>query len=528
MPPRVLLSSVFKPFSVDNIYSRADSKIELYHNQITKYQGVFSMRSFMDSFGLHAIANNIDVPATVLDFPTLPRFIREVKKGYDVIGIGGIMPNFQKIKKMAETVREISPGSTLVVGGFCATLPDIEKLLDVDHVCIGEGITFMRELLGLSPEFEYRNPDMGHADREVLGVPLRFIKYPHIVVGLGCSYGCDFCSPSHFFSRRHLKFFKNGQDLFNEMMRVKRRFKTDIVSFIGDDNFLLDRQRAEELRECVIASKEVFNIFLFGSADKVVEFGPERLAEMGTSLIWIGREGKFSSYAKNRNIDMKALVADLRSVGIKTILSSILLLEEHTRENIVDDMDEHLACNPVFSQFAHYSPVPGTPLYNRLENEGRILHHIPLEEWHAFRQPWFEHPEFSLVEAEKIQDQAYTRDFLELGPSTLRFIAAEFEGWQNLKDSAKPHIRQRAQSIADQMWKYQTIVLAIQRLAPTDHIQNMAAGVLADISRNFGPPRMIQKSIAAGFGISGRIRQWRTACFGDALQPPTRLVRYNQ
>ena len=87
MGPRVLLSSAFKPFGVDNVYSRYDSKCELYHNQLTKYQGVYSMRGNMSSMGLHAIANNIEVPTTVLDFPTLERFRQEVKKGYDVIGI---------------------------------------------------------------------------------------------------------------------------------------------------------------------------------------------------------------------------------------------------------------------------------------------------------------------------------------------------------------------------------------------------------------------------------------------------------
>ena len=44
MPPRVLLSSVFKPFGVDGIYGRKESKIELFHNQLTKAQGVFSLR----------------------------------------------------------------------------------------------------------------------------------------------------------------------------------------------------------------------------------------------------------------------------------------------------------------------------------------------------------------------------------------------------------------------------------------------------------------------------------------------------
>jgi len=191
MPRKVLLSSVFKPFAKDSIYGRADSKIELYHNQITKYQGIFSIRSHMNSFGLHAIANNIGAPATVLDFPTLERFRDELKKGYDIIGIGSIIPNFQKVKRMVEEARKISPRSTIVVGGFCATLPDIEKILDVDYVCVGEGISFMRGLLGEDPEFEFKNPRVFHEDREFLGVPIRGVRYPHIVVGLGCSYGCE-------------------------------------------------------------------------------------------------------------------------------------------------------------------------------------------------------------------------------------------------------------------------------------------------------------------------------------------------
>ena len=56
---RVLLSSVFKPFAVDDLYSRVDSKCELYHNQITKYQGVFSLRTNMLSFGPHAISRSL-------------------------------------------------------------------------------------------------------------------------------------------------------------------------------------------------------------------------------------------------------------------------------------------------------------------------------------------------------------------------------------------------------------------------------------------------------------------------------------
>ncbi|MDY6824441.1 MAG: hypothetical protein SWH68_11695 [Thermodesulfobacteriota bacterium] len=526
MKKRVLLSSVYKPFGVDRIDARRESKIELYHNQLTQHQGIYSMRSFMNSFGLHAIANNLDTPATVLDFPTLKRFEKEVAMGYDIIGIGAILPNFQKVKVMVEAARRISPGSTIVLGGFCASVPDIKKIMDVDYVCVGEGIGFMRKLLGQPESFEFRNPDVYHQDREILGVPIRFIRYPHIVVGLGCSYGCDFCSPSHFFGRRHLRFFCTGEALFKEMERVCKWFRTDTVSFIGDDNFLLDMNRAEALRRCVVKSGENYRIFLFGSADKVAAFGAERLAEMGVNIIWIGRESRFSDYKKNEGVDIKALVAQLRFCGIKVILSSILLTDTHTRRNIMTDIDDHLACEPAFSQFAFLSPAPGTPLFENMADAGRVLTAIPFEEWHAFKQPWFVHPEFNLTQAESIQKEAYKRDFRELGPSLMRYIAVEFEGWQNMKDASNPNLARRAEYFAGEMRKYKILLLAMKRLARHKSLQQQTGDLLSEIETAFGPSSAFEKTAAAGIHAFGRFREMRTRLAGDALQPPTRLVHY--
>ena len=44
---RILLSSVFGPYAQDDAYgSRAINPMELYHNQVTRGQGSFSLRSF--------------------------------------------------------------------------------------------------------------------------------------------------------------------------------------------------------------------------------------------------------------------------------------------------------------------------------------------------------------------------------------------------------------------------------------------------------------------------------------------------
>jgi len=202
MLPKVLLTSVFKPFAVDDLYSRKESIIELLHNQLTKVQGIYSLRTFYDSYGIHAIGKNLGIPCTVLDFPTQKRFIREIQKGYDYIGISAIVHNFQKVKWMVQQIRTLSPRSKIILGGFCASIPNLQKILDVDYVCIGDGISFLREMFGLPENFEFRNPDVKTDLRELMGVPLFGIpKIPQIVIGLGCSYGCDFCSPSHFFGK---------------------------------------------------------------------------------------------------------------------------------------------------------------------------------------------------------------------------------------------------------------------------------------------------------------------------------------
>lgn len=528
MPPRVLLSSVFKPFAVNDMYSRKESILELFHNQLTNAQGIYSPRTFYDSYGIHAIANNLGTPCTVLDFPTQKRFIREIEKGYDYVGFSSIVQNFQKVKWMVEQTRKISPRSKIIIGGFCAGIPDLQKTIDVDYVCVGDGISFMRDLLGLSAEFEFKNPDISTDFRELLGVPLFGIpKIAQIVIGLGCSYGCDFCSPSHFFGRRHIRFYKTGKALFEEISRISSKFGPNLISFIGDDNFLLDLDRAEELRRCIVKSGKVFNFLIFASADKIIDFGVENLAEMGVYMIWVGRESRFSDYPKNRNIDMKALVEELRHYGIKTILSSILLLDGHTKENIRKDIDEHLACRPAFSQFSHYAPLPQTPLWNRMRDESRLIQGIPWEEMHAFNEPWFYHPNFTAQEAKDIQEEAYQRDFYEFGPSWFRLMETDYKGWKYLHKSDKSHLRAKADFFAQQMRTYKILLAAMDYLAPTAHMHELIKNVRRQVEISFESVNPFQIAAASSIFLAGRLREFRNRHCGDIIQPSTRLIRYN-
>jgi len=125
---RVLLSSVFGPYARDDEFgSRSVNPMEVYHNQVTRAQGAFSLRMFHRSWGIMMIQSNISAPCTVLDFPSRESFAHELTShDYDVVGISSTIVNIGKVREMCRTVRDLSPHSKIVVGGHVTAIPGIE------------------------------------------------------------------------------------------------------------------------------------------------------------------------------------------------------------------------------------------------------------------------------------------------------------------------------------------------------------------------------------------------------------------
>ena len=129
---RVLLASVFGPYAQDDEYgSRTINPMELYHNQVSRVQGPFSLRMFHRSWGLMLIQANIDAPCVLLDFPTLERFVEEIRRNdYDIVGISSIAPNIGKVRKMCALVREHLPGAAIGGGGKDETCSKVVGAID--------------------------------------------------------------------------------------------------------------------------------------------------------------------------------------------------------------------------------------------------------------------------------------------------------------------------------------------------------------------------------------------------------------
>ena len=398
---RVLLTSVFGPYAQDDEFgSRRINPMELYHNQVTRAQGCFSLRMFHRSWGIMMIQENISAPSTLLDFPTREAFAKELTDHhYDIVGISSIIVNIGKVREMCRMVRELSPGSTIVVGGHVAAIPGIEHMIDADHIVRGDGIAWMRRFLGEDVTAPIRHPHI------VSGFDLRTmgIKMPApagsaaatIIPSVGCPMGCNFCTTSAFFGGKgkFLNFYQTGEELFNVMCEMESSMKVRSF-FMMDENFLLYRKRAMELLDRMKANGKAWSLYVFSSANAISKYTMRELVELGISWIWMGLESPRSSYAKLQGHDTLALTKELRQHGIKLLGSTIVGLEHHTPENIEDEIEHAVSHETDFHQFMLYTPVPGTPLYKEMQEKRRLLD-VDLADIHGQHKFNFKHAAIS-------------------------------------------------------------------------------------------------------------------------------------
>jgi len=160
-----LLTSVFGPYAQDDEYgSRAINPMELYHNQVTREQGAFSLRMFHRSWGLMLIQANISAKCTCLDFPVLDRFIQELKdKQYDIIGISAISPNLAKVVEMCRLIRKYQPEAKIVVGGHISNVAGLSDRIDADYMFVGSARFLARIPNSPSATRGYGRPRAGEA-----------------------------------------------------------------------------------------------------------------------------------------------------------------------------------------------------------------------------------------------------------------------------------------------------------------------------------------------------------------------------
>ena len=455
---RVLLSSVFKPFALDDEYgSRAINPAELYHNQVTREQGPFSLRMFHRSWGLMFIHRNITAPCTLLDFPTRERFVHELATGdYDIVGISSIVVNVGKVREMCRLVREHSPRSTIVVGGHVTSTPDLETMIDADHIVRGEGVAWMRRFLGDDPGRPLVHPVIPSSfGFRVMGLPSpRGGGSPAatIVPSVGCPLGCNFCTTSAFFGGkgRFVNFYERGEDLFRVMCEAERELGVSSF-FMMDENFLLYKRRALELLDLMRTHGKPWALYVFSSANAIRKYEIRQLVELGIEWIWLGLESSETDYAKLKGTDTQSLVRELQSHGICVHGSTIIGLEHHTPENIGPEIERAVGHETVFHQFMLYTPMPGTALHASVAREGRLLPGVDPADIHGQFKFNFRHPAIARDASKTLLDRAFRLDYERNGPSLFRLMRTLMTRWRRYGGDPDPRVRARVAVAAAQL-----------------------------------------------------------------------------
>lgn len=492
MANKLLLTSVVRPFGGPG---EGDSVgAELFHAQVTRAQGPFSLRQVIRVWAIDYLAENVRAPAVTLHYPSKRELVCELRSGgYTHVGINFVVATFHKVREMVALIREHAPNAKVVLGGYGTVLPDEVLSPWADAICREEGVGFLRKLLGEPQDAPIRHPHAPVPSVQVLSHQLPSVV-GHVTAGLGCSNGCDFCCTSHFFRQKYVPFARTGRDVYDALVRTRQHAEADGFTMSGytiiDEDFFLHQRRAREFLDCVREGGEALSLLGFGSVRGLAQFSPEEIGEMGFDLVWNAFEGTNAGYRKQQGTSFAKLYGGLKSVGCAQLTSMIIGFPYQDEPQVWREVDELMALEPGLVQCLIYFAFPGTPLHAQVVGGGRYLRTFKekpdLRRWDGFAMH-FEHSKFDgPAHVERLQKAVYDEDFRRLGPSPMRLARVWLTGYENLKSHPSPLLRQRAERQRRDARGVLGVCSAAIAYHPNPAVRQRARALRADIVRLTG------------------------------------------
>lgn len=459
--PRMLFASPHLPYAKASVL---DDNIDYFYYRNTLDQGVFQLRQMHSWHPLHFLAQNLPVHAVVLENPSWKQFTAEVDRGdYDVVAISFTVVLAAKVLQMVRWLRAQHPRVEIVLGGYGTAIfgEDLglerELASQVDHICRGEGLVFLRDYLrrrwGIGGELPLRQdlvPTTNGAFRSRLSLydQLAFVSQ------LGCRNGCVFCATSSHFDRCKIP-IAVGEGLYRVIREQADRHPRARSAIVYSENFLEDRDQVLAFMRCMRADRELATrpllLTVFSSVKSIRQFTVGELVRCGIGTIFIGvesfrREILDDEALDKRQGDVAELFAELHTAGINTLGSMVVGWDGHTPGNIGAELDAFVALNPTFYQIVPLHPVPGTPLWKRIRREGRLIEGYRYQDDGAARSNFaFKH--FDHAQIETLVRATYRRLVDEGGPWPFRLGYNLWQGSRALAHSDDEALRERARAL---------------------------------------------------------------------------------
>lgn len=289
-------------------------------------------------------------------------------------------------------------GVQVILGGMHVTLLPDEAALHADSIFLGDAETKWAEVVEdarrrkLKPRYQ-GPPGVGQIGRVLPRrdlfkgkgyLPMALMQYVR-----GCRFACRFCAVSQYFERKH--YVRAIDEVLREIEAQDRKF----IFFI-DDNIASDHKALEEFCHALIPLK----IHWVSQASLDVTRNPKLMKLMEKAGNW-GNVTGFESITpeslretkKSPNIPRfsryKEEVRILREHGMMTWAAFTLGYDHDTVDSIAATVDFALESKFTFAAYNILMPYPNTPLYRKLEQEGRLL----------YDGKWWLHPEYRFNDA---------------------------------------------------------------------------------------------------------------------------------
>ncbi len=300
--------------------------------------------------------------------------------GADLIGITAITGNAPRAYEWADHFRQ--RGIPVVMGGPHITLMPDEAQQHADAVVIGYAEQSWPQLLRdfargqMQPRY-VQSPDLSLAGmpwpRRDLLKTHRYAILHTFEATRGCIHNCEFCVvPTAWGTRPYLK---PVQDVVADIRQMKSRH----VVFL-DLNLIADLDHAARLFEALIPLK----ITWFGLSTIMLADNAELLdlaVRSGCTGLLIGfeslsRKNMYSTHKGFGHPDRyKEAIERFHQHGIALMGCFVFGLDEDTPDVFMETARFAVETRMDLPRYAIVTPFPNTPLYKRLEAEGRILTH---------------------------------------------------------------------------------------------------------------------------------------------------------
>jgi radical SAM superfamily enzyme YgiQ (UPF0313 family) len=317
----------------------------------------------------------------IADLKTLP----ELPVDFDLVAISTFTAQFYEACDVADYYR--AKNIPVVMGGITVSSLREQAKEHCTSVVGGEGELLWPELLADFERGALKPFYATNREFDLAAAPMpRFDlldpeKYNRITVqtSRGCPHRCEFCASSILLTSRYK--VKPVEKVIAELRAIKKIWPRPFIEFADDNSFVHREHYKKLLREL---AKE--NIRWFTEADLGVAEDDELLGLMrdsGCQQVLIGLESpcRTSLYGvemktnwKLRQHDhYKAAIEKIQSFGVTVNGCFILGLDGDTRDVFADVLDFVRDSALYEVQVTFLTAFPGTPLYARLKNEGRIL-----------------------------------------------------------------------------------------------------------------------------------------------------------